>query len=66
MLNDSNLSNIFWTQDIHTIVHILNIGKQIRVDINMSPYELWKGKQQHLNTLEYLGEKWYIKRNDEN
>ena len=65
MLNDSNLSNIFWTQDIHTIVHILNIG-QIRVDINMNPYELWKGRQQQLNTLEYLGEKCYIKRDDEN
>jgi len=41
MFKDSKLSGIFWEQEIHTVVHILNIGI-LRSNTDNTPYELWK------------------------
>jgi transposase InsO family protein len=43
MLKDSKLSDIFWAQAVHTIVHILNKG-MLRSNSDKTPYELWKGR----------------------
>ena len=64
MLNDSNLSNTFWTQVIHIGVHILNRA-QIRTWRNMTPYELWKGRPTTFKHFCIFGSKFYIKINDE-
>ena len=40
MLNDSQLSDKFWGQAVHTSVHILNRGL-LRNDSDKTPYELW-------------------------
>ena len=41
MLNDSNLSDIFWVQEVHKNVHILNRGL-LRTKSDYNPYGLWK------------------------
>jgi hypothetical protein len=43
MLMDSKLTDIFWTQTMHTVVHIQNKVMLIN-NIDKIPYELWKGR----------------------
>ena len=42
MLMDSKLTNIFWTQAVHTTVHIQN-RVMLRNNNEKTSYELWKG-----------------------
>jgi transposase InsO family protein len=41
MLRDSKLIDIFWTQEVHTSVHIQNRLMFIN-NTDKTPYELWK------------------------
>jgi hypothetical protein len=43
MIMDSNFTDIFWTQAVHTIVHIQNRVMLIN-NTNKTPYKLWKGR----------------------
>ncbi|WP_215412633.1 hypothetical protein, partial [Escherichia coli] len=43
MLMDSKLTEIFWTQVVHTTVHIQN-RVILKNNTNKTPYELWKGR----------------------
>jgi hypothetical protein len=43
MLMDSKLTDIFWTHEVHTTVHIKN-GVMLRNNNEKNPYELWKGR----------------------
>ena len=63
MLNDSKLSDIFWGQVVHTIIHILNKGL-IRSNSDKTPYELWKGISTNVKHFRVFGSKCYIKRED--
>jgi hypothetical protein len=63
MLKDSKLSDIFWAQAVHTIVHILNRG-MLRSNSDKTPYELWKGRLENVNHFRVFGSKCYIKRED--
>jgi hypothetical protein len=42
MLMDSKLTDVFWTNEVHTTVHIQNIVILINNN-DKNPYELWKG-----------------------
>jgi hypothetical protein len=42
MLMDSKLTYMFWTHEVHTIVHIQN-KVMLRNNNDKTPYELWKG-----------------------
>ena len=42
MIMDSKLTDIFWTKDVHTEVHIQN-KVILRNNNDKTPYELWKG-----------------------
>jgi hypothetical protein len=42
MLMDSKLTDIFWTHEVHTTVHIQN-RVMLRNNNDKTPYELWKG-----------------------
>ena len=44
MLNDSKLSDIFWVQEVHTIVHILNIDF---LEIKVTRCHMGYGKEDH-------------------
>ena len=65
LLNDSKFLYIFWTHVVHTFSHILNRA-QIRIGVNMTPYELWKGRPSIVNNFWIFGSKGYIKRNEDN
>jgi hypothetical protein len=42
MLMDSKLTDIFWTHEVHTSIHIQN-RVMLRNNNDKTPYELWKG-----------------------
>jgi hypothetical protein len=42
MIMDSKLTDIFWTHEVHTTVHIQN-RVMLRNNNDKTPYELWKG-----------------------
>ena len=63
MLMDSKLTDIFWTQEVHTIVRIQN-RVILRNNIDKTPYELWKGIPTNVKHLKVFGRKCYIKRED--
>jgi hypothetical protein len=60
---DSKLTDIFWTQAVHTTVHIQNIVMLIN-NTNKTPYELWKGRPANVKHFRVFGTKCYIKRED--
>jgi hypothetical protein len=67
--NDSNNTNglqidrHFWTQVVHTSVHIQN-RVMLRNNTNKTPYELWKGRPTNVKHFRFFGRKCYIKRED--
>jgi hypothetical protein len=63
MLMDSKLTDIFWTQAVHTTIHIQNIV-MLRNKIDKTPYELWKGRPTNVKHFRVFGRKCYIKRED--
>jgi transposase InsO family protein len=63
MLMDSKLTDIFWTQAVHTTVHIQN-RVMLRNNTDKTPYELWKGRPANVKHFRVFGSKCYIKRED--
>jgi hypothetical protein len=63
MLMDSKLTDIVWTKEVYTSVHIQNIII-LRNNIDKTPYELWKGRIENMNHFRIFGSKCYIKRED--
>jgi transposase InsO family protein len=63
MIMDSKLIDIFWTQAVHTIVHIQN-RVMLRNNTDKTPYELWKGRPANVKHFRVFGSKCYIKRED--
>jgi hypothetical protein len=67
--NDSNNTNglqidrYFWTQVVHTSVHIQN-RVMLRNNTDKTPYELWKGRPANVKHFRFFGSKCYIKRED--
>jgi hypothetical protein len=58
---DSKLTDIFWTQIVHTAVHIQNRVMLIN-NTDKTPYELWKGRPSNVKHFRVFGSKCYIKR----
>jgi hypothetical protein len=63
MLMDSKLKDIFWTQAVHTTVHIQN-RVMLRNNTDKTPYDLWKGRPTNVKHFRVFGSKCYIKRED--
>jgi len=63
MLNESKLVDIFWGQEVHTTIHILNRGL-LKSNSDKTPYELWKGRPTNVKHFRVFGSKCYIKRED--
>jgi hypothetical protein len=53
------LHDIFWAQEVHTTIHILNRGI-FRSNNDKTPYELWKGRKTNVNHFRVFGRKCYI------
>jgi hypothetical protein len=63
MIMDSKLTDIFWTQAMHTTVHIQN-RVMLRNNTDKTLYELWKGRPTNVKNFRVFGSKCYIKRED--
>ena len=63
MIMDSKLTDIFWTQAVHTTFHIQN-RVMLRNNTDKIPYELWKGRPANVKHFKDFGSKCYIKRED--
>jgi hypothetical protein len=63
MLMDSKLTNISWTQAMHTTIHIQNTIMLIN-NTDKTPYKLWKGRLANVKHFRVFGSKCYIKRED--
>jgi hypothetical protein len=63
MLMDSKLIDVFWVQEVHTIVHTHNKGMLINNN-DKTPYDLWKGRPTNVKHFRVFGSKCYIKRED--
>jgi hypothetical protein len=63
MLMDSKLIDIFWTQEVHTTVHIQN-REILRKNTDKTPYDLWKGRAANVKHFIVFGNKCYIKKED--
>jgi transposase InsO family protein len=63
MIMDSNLIDIFWTQVVHTVVHIQN-RVMLRNNTDKTPYKQWKGRPTNVKHFRVFGSKCYIKRED--
>ena len=65
ILNESRLSNVFWPQEVFTILHILN-RIFLRNNNDKTHYQLWKGIPASIKHFRIFGSKCYIKRIDKN
>jgi hypothetical protein len=63
MLMDSRLTNVFWVQAMHIIVHILN-RRMLKNNSDKTPYELLKGILENVNHFRVFESKCYIKSED--
>ena len=63
MIMDSKLRDIFWTQAVHTTVHIPNRVILIN-NTDKTPYKPWKGRPSNVKHFRIFGRKCYIKRED--
>jgi hypothetical protein len=64
MIMDSKLTDIFWTQVVHTTIHIQN-RVMLKKNTDKTPYELWKGRPTNVKHFRVFGSKCYIKREDD-
>lgn len=63
MLIEAGISDRFWPQEVHTLVHTLNRAL-LRNNFDKSPYDLWKGRPTNFNYFRVFGSKCYIRRED--
>jgi hypothetical protein len=63
MLMDSKMIDIFWTQEVHTSIHIQN-RVMLRNNTDKTTYDLWKGRPTNVKHFRVFGSKCYIKRED--
>jgi hypothetical protein len=65
MMNERNIAQTYWVEEIHKVVHILNKA-HFRPHNDKSLYELWFGRPPPIKHFKVFGSKCYIKNNDEN
>ena len=61
ILMDYKLTDIFWTQAVHTSIDIQNRVMVIN-NTDKTPYELWKGRPTNVKQFIVFGSKCHIKR----
>jgi hypothetical protein len=65
MMNEKNIGQTFWVEEIHTTVHVLNKSHLIPHS-DKTPYKLWYGRLASIKHFKVFGSKCYIKNNNEN
>ena len=64
MMNEINISQTYWVEVIHIVVHIHN-KYHLRPNSDKTPYELWFGRPTSIKNFKVFGSKCYIKINYE-
>ena len=64
MLNEAKLPDVYWREEIYTIVYILNRGK-LRFNNHKTPHQLWCGRPASVKYFRVFGSKCYIKGNED-
>jgi transposase InsO family protein len=64
MMNEKNIGQTYWVEEIHTTVHVLN-KSHLRPQSDKTPYELWYGRRASIKHFKVCGSKCYIKNTDE-
>ena len=59
MLNENNLPKYFWAEAVNTSCNVLN-RILIRPNLNMTPYELWKGRKTNIGYFKVFGCKCFV------
>jgi transposase InsO family protein len=65
MMNEKNIGQTYWVEEIHTTFHVLNKA-HLRPQSDKTPYELWYGRLASIKHFKVFVSKCYIKNNDEN
>jgi hypothetical protein len=65
MMNERNIAQTYWVEEIHTSFHILN-KSHLKPHSDKTPYELWFGRPASIKHFKVFESKCYIKNNDEN
>jgi hypothetical protein len=65
MMNEKNIGQTYWVEEIHTTIHILN-KSHLRPHSDKTPYEPWYGRPASIKHFKVFGSKCYIKNNNEN
>jgi hypothetical protein len=65
MMNERNVAQTYWVEEIHTTVHILNKA-HLKPQSDKTPYKLWFGRPTSIKHFKVFRSKCYIKKNDEN
>ena len=65
MMNERNIPQTYWVEEIHTTTHILKKA-HLRPHSDKTPYELWFGRPTSIKHFKVFGSTCYIKNNDEN
>ena len=64
MMNERNVQQRFWEEDIHTKIVILS-EYDFRLNNEKTPYEMWHGRPATVKHFKFFGSRCYIKRIDE-
>ena len=65
MINEKNIGQTYWVEEIHTTVHVIN-KSHLRPQSDKIPYGLWYGRPTSIKHFRVFGSKCYIKNNDDN
>jgi hypothetical protein len=59
MMSERDISQTFWMEVVHTVVHILNKA-HLRPNSDKTPYELWFGRPTSIKHFKVFGSKCYM------
>jgi hypothetical protein len=59
MLNEHNLPQYFWAEDVNTVCYIIN-RTIIRNTLNKTPYELWNNRKPNVGYFKVFGCKCFV------
>jgi hypothetical protein len=65
MMNEKNIGQTFWVEEIHTTIHVLNKSHLIPHS-DKTPYKLWYGIPSSIKHFKVFGSNCYINNNNEN
>lgn len=60
MLGASGVSKRLWGEAVYTSAYVLNRSPSVSIEDNVTPYEVWSGKEPNVSNLKVFGSDWII------